>query len=346
MTSPSLLHGQITASDFRPHPALAGAHLQTIAASLLRPTPALEIRRERLELTDGDFVDLGRCGADAGPLVVLIHGLGGGFDSKYLRGTARQLIARGFRCVILQLRGGGPAPNRLPRSYHHGDTGDLRFLLAELRRREPDTPLYAVGWSLGGNVLLKYLGEEAEQTPLTAAVAASPPFLIRDCAEHLRRGFARIYQRRLMNDLKDILRRKFAQMPSPIDLEAALRAADFFEFDDAATAPLNGFASALDYYERCSNRQFLSLIRRPTLIIHAADDPFMTPAIVPPAEELAPDVMLELSARGGHVGFIAADGWGRPWLWLESRIAQHLAQLEMGTARPIMAATLPALHQA
>ena len=324
----AIRHGRIVESEFRPYPLLPHAHLQTVLASVARPTPRLDLRIERLELADGDFVDLGFCGEGQGPLVVLLHGLSGGFESKYLRGTARLLLARGFRCVVLQQRGAGAEPNRLPQSYHHGASHDLREVLRVMRAREPSTPLYAVGWSLGGNVLLKCLGEDGARSPLSAAVSVSAPFLLHECALHLAQGFARLYQNKLLVQLKTNLQRKFHGRPHPpgLDLAAALAARDFVAYDNASTAPLNGFSDALDYYARCANRQFLRHIRRPTLVLHSRDDPFMTPTIIPTEQELAADVTLELSARGGHVGFIAGDARGRPYCWAEQRVTEFLAE--------------------
>lgn len=216
--APSPRYGQILRSSVRPHPLLPGAHLQTIA-SLLRPAPNLVLRRERLELADGDFVDVGWSGDrnTAGPLAVLVHGLCGGFESKYVRGTACQLIARGWRTVILQLRGAGPQPNRLHRCYNQGDTEDLRYFWHLLREREPSAFMASVGWSLGGNVTLKALAEEGKAPPVDIAAAASVPFSIRPCAERLRTGFSRIYQKRLLDAVKDALRRKHPHIaPSPL----------------------------------------------------------------------------------------------------------------------------------
>jgi len=319
-------HGRIIASTFRPHPLLRGPHAQTVAPTLLRRLPALEIRRERLELPDGDFVDLGWCGATQGRrIAILVHGLTGGFESKYLRGTALQLGARGWRCVMLQLRGGGAEPNRLPRIYHHGDTADLRYLMHELKRREPDSQLVAAGWSLGANVLLKALAEEGAGAPVLAAAAGCAPFDLKHCAEKLRHGTARMYQKRLLGDLSEIARRKHAVVPAPnVDLTQVLRSQDFFEFDDAWTAPMNGFKDALDYYAQCSSGGYLRAIQVPTLIVNARDDPFMTPGILPSAEQLSPQVTLEVSRRGGHVGFIAANRYGGWQFWLEGHFAEHL----------------------
>lgn len=319
--------GRVVSSTFRPHPLLRNAHLQTLVSSLLRLRPALEIRRERLELPDGDFVDLGWSGDGSGPIAILVHGLTGDFDSKYLRGLARLLIARGWRTVMLQLRGGSQEPNRLARSYHQGDTGDLRHLWRLLRQREPQTRLAAVGWSLGGNIVLKAMAEEGEAAPVDLAAAASVPFRLHPCAERLRRGFSRVYQGKLLRALKQMVLRKHAATPMPasVDLRGALRARDFYEFDNAFICPLNGFRDADDYYTRAACGQYLHAIRRPTLIVHALDDPFMDVTVVPQATALGPAVTLELAQGGGHVGFVAAGpGGGLQW-WLERRLADFLA---------------------
>ena len=319
--------GKVVPGAFKPHPLLRNAHVQTIA-SLFRPMPKLALTIERRELADGDFVDLGWCSRDAresgAPLAVLLHGLSGGFDSKYARGLALQLNARGWKCVILQFRGAGPEPNRLPRTYHHGDTQDLRELLQLLRQRQPRRTLAAVGWSLGGNVLLKYLGEEGSRALVSKAVAVCPPFQLRPCAEKLRTGFSRVYQSHLLGELKRMFARKHAVAPLPVDMARVLAARDFIEFDNHATAPINGFRDADDYYERSSCGGYLAGIRVPALIVHALDDPFMTPSIMPKAEALPPGVTLELCRHGGHVGFYG--GTLSPEAWLEQRIPEFLGR--------------------
>lgn len=322
-------YGQILKSDFRPHPLLSSAHLQTIA-TLLRPAPKLAIRRERLELADGDFIDLGWSGDhnSNGPLAVLVHGLAGGFESKYLLGTACQLIAQGWRTVILQLRGAGPEPNRLHRCYDQGDTDDLRYFWHLLRKREPEVFIASVGWSLGGNVTLKALAEEGKTAPINIAAAASVPFDIRPCAERLSSGFSRIYQKLLLNSVKDALRRKHPHIPtsSAVNLPAALAAHNFIEYDAAYTAPLAGYRDVEDYYAHVSCGQFLKDIRRATLVVHALDDPFMTTDIVPNLQALSPQVTLEIAPSGGHVGFVSAGALGQPYCWLERRLAEYLHQ--------------------
>lgn len=318
--------GRVIHSEFRPHPLARGPHLQTILPALLRPTPAVSLRIERLELSDGDFVDLGWAGGATGPTAVLVHGLGGGFESKYLLGLTQRLVARHWRVCALQLRGAGPEPNRLARAYHQGDTADLRYLWRLLRQREPQGFLASVGWSLGGNITLKALGEDGETAAPDFACAVSVPFDLQACAEHLRHGFARHYQKRLLDSLKDMVRRKHARLAvsAPARLDQALAARDFFEYDDAFTAPLNGFADARDYYRRAVCTPLLPQIRVPTQILQALDDPFMPPGIVPERSALSASTILELSAHGGHVGFVAADRIGRPYCWSEQRLSELL----------------------
>ncbi len=324
----SVRHGQVVEAGFRPHPLCRDPHLQTLMPALLRRTPRLELEIQRWELADGDFLDLGwfaRPAADQ-PIAVLVHGLTGGFESKYLRATARRLKRQGWAGLILQLRGAGDTPNRLARAYHQGDTADLLALLADLRRRWPQAPLATVGWSLGGNIVLKAAGEAGAEHQADFVAAASVPFELEACAERMRRGFSRLYQRRLLGDLKLSAQRKAraVALPESVDLAATLQAADFFMFDDAWTAPLNGFDDARDYYQRCQCGPFLERIARPTLIVHSLDDPFMRPQIVPGAEALSASVRLELARHGGHVGFIGRNAWGAPEFWLERRLSDWL----------------------
>lgn len=322
-------HGRVVESGFRPHPWMRGPHAQTVFQTLFRPLPKVSLQHERLELPDGDFVDLAWAGPHgAERIAVLVHGLTGGFQSKYLRGLAQCLASQGWRVVAIQLRGGSEEPNRHPRAYHHGDTGDLRFLLDELQRRQPGVRVALVGWSMGANIVLKALGEAGDAIPVVAAAAGSAPFRLEPCAAKLRTGSARVYQRRLMKDLASMVRRKHAVVPVPsnVDVERAVHAPDFFAFDDAYTAPMNGFRDSRDYYTRSECAGYLGGIRRPTLVVNARDDPFMTPAILPSAEALSPYVTLEIARRGGHVGFVSAGHRGRPVYWMEQHFAAFLEQ--------------------
>lgn len=320
----------VTAAGFRPHPLFRNAHLQTLVPNLFRPSPRIGLDVERWETEDQDFVDLGwfarpRAGQ---PVAILVHGLTGGFESKYLRGTARKLQRAGWAGLVLQLRGAGPQPNRLARNYHQGDTRDLHQLLAELRGRYPGSLLATVGWSLGGNIVLKAAGEAGAGHLADLVVAASVPFALEPCVRRLNRGFSRVYQRRLLGSLKVMVEQKAAvvDLPPRVDLAGALRAPGFREYDDAWTAPLHGFRNAEDYYQQTQCGNFLADIRCPTLIIHSADDPFMDPTITPQPDDLSATVRLEMASHGGHVGFIGRGRWGLPEFWLEKRILRWLQE--------------------
>ena len=313
--------GQILASNFQPAWWLPGPHLQTIWPSLARPRPRPPLTRRRIELDDGDFIDLA-IGTGGGPRVLIIHGLEGDLRSHYAGSLVSRVAREGWCPLFMHLRGTSGEPNRLDRAYHSGATEDLAEVLTALAADAEGAPAAAVGFSLGANLLLKYLGERDDPL-LRHAVAVSVPFVLRDAMLRLDIGASRIYRRYLVGKLKEAYRRKFAARPSPLDVDiAAIR--DFNQFDDRITAPLNGFAGVFDYYSRASCRQFLPAICTPTLIIQAADDPFMFTATLPFEHELGPGVTLEVSRRGGHVGFIAGALPWRPIYWLEERIVAHL----------------------
>ena len=316
--------GRLTRSNYRAPWWLRSAHLQTMFATLFRRRPSLALRRERIELDDGDFLDLDWGPRTHGPVVLVLHGLEGSSDSPYASGMLEIAHARGWSGVVMHFRGCSGEPNRLPRSYHSGDTRDLADVVSHLRASGDVPALAAVGYSMGGNVLLKWLGERGANAPLAAAVAVSVPYTLSLTADRLTRGLSRIYQRRLIGDLRAKLRRKFSHRASPIDLERAHGSRNFWEFDDRVTAPLHGFTDVHDYYTRSSSRQYLRDIRVPTLMLHAEDDPFMTPEGLPSHDELSPSIALEVSARGGHVGFVHGNLPWRPRYWLEERIPAFL----------------------
>jgi predicted alpha/beta-fold hydrolase len=299
-------------------------HLQTLWPYFFRSSPRPNLRRERLELPDGDFLDLDWTTNGQGPLVLLLHGLEGSARSHYVRAMAHILPRRGLRVVIMHFRGCSGEPNRLNRSYHSGETGDIRFVVNWLHEREPDTSIAAIGYSLGGNALLKYLGENGTATPLAAAVAVSVPFDLAAAADRMSHGVSRIYQWHMVHSLIRSLRAKFAGRAAPVDLDGLSDAMSFWEFDEKVTAPLHGFRDAADYYQRSSSRQFLAGIRVPTLILHARDDPFMTPSVVPGKTELAASITLDASNHGGHVGFVHGTWPWRPSYWLDERIPPFL----------------------
>lgn len=320
----------VVASEFRPAWWLRNAHMQTLWPRLMRRRPRIALRSERLELPDGDFVDLSWTPGARGPIVMILHGLEGSSRSHYVRGILRAVHARGWRGVLMHFRGCSGEPNRLPRSYHSGDTGDVAYLADRLRTDHPDTPLLAVGYSLGGNALLKWLGESGTASPLSAAAAISVPFRLGDAADRLEHGFSRVYQWTFLSELRASVRRKRERVDLP-EIPGSLGGLRTFRaFDDRVTAPLNGFQGADDYYARASCRQYLRGIRIPTLIVHSLDDPLMTPATVPAATELPPAVTLELSPQGGHVGFIGGATPPVARYWLEQRVPSFLAETLQG----------------
>ena len=313
-------------STFKPAWYLSNAHAQTIYPTFARRSKAAIDYYERLELPDGDFIDLAWAtnGLKAeSPLVVLLHGLGGSVDSVYVAGLLRSFNHAGYRGVLMQFRGSSGVPNRLPRAYHSGETGDLAYLLECLHQREPSTKKAVVGVSLGGNVLLKWLGETGAQPLIHAAVAVSVPFQLNIVAERINKGFSRIYQAYLLKKLRTLFLEKLALVNRqlPLTKHDLLSIKTIREFDERITAPLHGFKNADAYYREASSRQYLSGIVTPTLIIHASDDPFMVPEVVPEEKHLSTDILFELSQQGGHVGFISRNNTN----WLEQRIPCFLA---------------------
>ncbi|MDP2498391.1 MAG: alpha/beta fold hydrolase [Candidatus Palauibacterales bacterium] len=261
-------------------------------------------------------------------MVIVLHGLEGCSRSGYVVEACRQLLRRGMRPLALNFRGRSGVPNRRRRLYHSGETDDLAYLIRRVRERSRDgVPVAALGFSLGGNVLLKYLGERnASETGLAAAAAVSVPFDLGASADHLERGPGRIYARSLLRSLKRSLRKKARRMPDAYDLERAERADTLRAFDDAVTAPVHGFRDAEEYYRLSSSARYLSGIDVDTAVIHAKDDPFV-PADSVPADALRsnPSLRPHLCQRGGHVGFLASDRGGGIRFWAEERAANFLA---------------------
>jgi predicted alpha/beta-fold hydrolase len=315
---------------FNPSFPLNNKHLQTLYAPLFRKQPKPKVELERFDLNDGDFVDCYWHNSkpnDERPIVILFHGLAGSFNSPYIQGAMRALEKKGFASVLMHFRGCSGKPNLLPRSYHSGDTADAKAWINYLKVKYEKSSLYAVGYSIGGNMLLKYLGEEKESTPLKAAISVSAPMNLAVCAEVISKGFSKNYENYLLRPLCLALEEKFEthDMKALIVLkkEEIKDIKTIEEFDERYTAPMHGFESAEDYYAKCSSKQFLKHISIPTLIIHAKDDPFMDERILPQKEELSESVTLELSKYGGHVGFVQGTLF-KPTYWLEERILDFL----------------------
>ena len=314
------------ASRFRPAWWLPGAHLQTLFPPVFRNrTPPL-LQRERIELEDGDFLDIDCTAAQSGPLVLLLHGLEGSIRSHYVAGLLHALSSGGFQAAVLYFRGCSGEPNRLARSYHSGETGDVDRVLRYLAGHPARRPLYVVGVSLGGNVLLKWLGENPDQSLVARAIAVSVPFELNAAALRLERGFSRVYQAYLLRKLRRATRSKARHHALPLEVSQLRQLRTFRAFDDKVTAPLHGFAGVDDYYRKCSSRAFIGRISTPTLVLHAEDDPFMTADAIPAPEELGPGVRLEICRSGGHAGFVSGNWPWNPHYWLDERVCEFLRE--------------------
>ena len=330
MTSDSTDTG-IIPSDFRPARWLRHRHLQTMYTSLPWAWPhSPNMRRESLELQDGDVTAVDWVSdtdhlPKSTPLLVILHGLESSGESAYARMLINEATKVGWRCCVLHFRDCGDYRNRLPRRYHAGETSDLRYFLQQLVDNGQEGPLLAAGYSLGGNVLLKYLGEAGAESPLNGSVAVCVPLELGKCSDALNAGFSKIYQHYLLKSMKESVSRKFDRHTAAFNWDLAMSATTFAEFDDAVTAPLHGFDGMNDYYSKCSAARFLDKIAKPTLIINALDDPFMTPDVIPDRDKLSAHVTLELSEAGGHVGFIEGGTPWRPKYYLPPRIIQFLS---------------------
>lgn len=334
-----------TPRPFRPAWWLPGAHAQTIAGRYVRPPHGVHYRRERMETPDGDFLDLdfatvdgAPAAGDDAPLCIVVHGLEGSAQSSYVLETCRALAGYGIRAVAMNFRACSGEMNRTARFYHAGDTEDLAFLLGILGERYPSAPLLGVGFSLGANQLLKYLGERGDESRIRAAVAVSVPFDLGAGADKLWGSFmGRAYTRHFVGRLIGKYRLKQeltgGALPGPeLDAARILTSKSFREFDDALTARLHGFRDADDYYTTSSSARFLHAVRVPTLLVQALDDPFVDDAALPHAAiDGNPWLHKAFVPHGGHVGFIAGPPH-RPWFWAEREAARFLATQTRGRA--------------
>jgi len=323
----------IIQSQFTPAAGLSNSHVQTLLPTFIRNRLTFTGVEQTLELDDGDFVDLVWTEKPEGsnnpkPIVVIFHGLEGSIGSPYVKGMMRAITKQGWTGLLMHFRGCSQNLNRLPRTYHSGETGDAKQLLSWLKKNYEEHPLAAVGFSLGGNMLLKLQAELGPESPLKAAVSVCAPVLLMHCANRLNSGFSKIYQRYLLGPL----RKKVRVNALRHDYEALInlktrdinRLKNFWLFDDLVTAPLHGFSGVDEYYSESSARQYLKNIQTPVLILQALDDPFMTRDIIPRASELSGSTKLELSQHGGHVGFIGGSFF-KPEYWLEHRVPEYLS---------------------
>jgi predicted alpha/beta-fold hydrolase len=298
-------------STYRSPPWLPGGHLQTIVPALWLAPPAPPLLRERWATHDGDFVDVDfTIGAPGMPTVVLFHGLEGSSQSHYARALMLEVARRGWTGVVPHFRGCSGEANLAPRFYHSGDAGEIDWILRRLRARTTGA-LYATGVSLGGNALLRWLGESQHGAEIVdAACAVSAPLDLARGGQSLGAGFNMVYTRMFLRTLVPKCLAKLEQYPGLFDRTALLAARDLYQFDNVVTAPLHGYRDTDDYWHRASAKHVLGDITVPTLVLNARNDPFLPEQYLPRTAARA--VTLEYPAHGGHVGF--ADGRRLDWL--------------------------------
>ncbi|HZC36253.1 MAG TPA: alpha/beta fold hydrolase [Chthoniobacterales bacterium] len=313
----------VLTSGFRPPPFLCNGHIQTILPVLWPRQLDVAFERERLELEDGDFLDLDWSRTGGAELVILSHGLEGCSDDHYNLGMTRALNAAGWDVLAWNLRGCGKEINRLPRLYHSGETGDLAAVICFAATRYSRIAL--IGFSLGGNLTLKYLGEASPHPAVIGAVAISVPVDLAATARALDRHWSnRLYRRRFIKSLMAKVEIKARRFPNNFDISQSRIIQTFQEFDDRYTAPIHGFRDAADYWQKSSAQQYLHRITIPTLLLNAGDDPFLTPESFPFAEaERNACLFFEVPESGGHLGFIDLARGIAPWS--ERRVVEFLA---------------------
>jgi predicted alpha/beta-fold hydrolase len=298
------------------------------SAVIAKPRMRPRLERERWSTPDGDFVDVDWLhGPREAPLLVMFHGLEGSAESHYARAMMLALRDAGWRGAIPHFRSCSGELNRLPRAYHSGDSAEVGWMLGRFAAHAHGAPLYAVGISLGGNALLKWLGESAEtaRVRVAAAVAVSAPLDLAAGADAIERGFSMVYTRMFLATLKRKVAEKARVHRGVVDAAGVERVRTMREFDDRYTAPLHGFRNAEDYYARSSAKGFLHAIRVPTLVLNARNDPFLPGRHLPASAEASPLVTLETPAHGGHVGFVSGPFPGH-LRWLPRRIIQFCSQ--------------------
>ena len=314
--------------NYRPPFPFTSGHLQTLFPTLFRPRPQTTPQAERIETPDGDFLDLDwhKSSADTSKkLAIVSHGLEGNARKKYPLGIAHHLTENGWDVICFNFRGCSGEPNRLPRFYHSGVTDDLHTILTHGLKIGHYSQAALVGFSMGGNQTLKYLGENPDIIPtqVKAAVVFSVPCSLSDSVDIMSEWHNRIYMKYFMKGLIQKVRTKAAMFPNLIDTTGLDEIKTFIPFDNKYTAPLHGFRDAADYYQRCSSKQFLNSIQVPTLLIQAFDDPFLSRSCYPVDEaETSNYLHLEIPEFGGHVGFMGS--WRERNYWSEKRTREFL----------------------
>jgi uncharacterized protein len=307
---------------------LIGGHLQTIVPATLVPKPVVAYQRLRWDTPDGDFLDLDWVTPQGTPraTVVMFHGLEGSSHSHYALALMQHVLAQGMQGVVVHFRGCSGEANRAPRFYHSGDSAEMDWVLRRICEHCAAGPVFVVGVSLGGNVLLKWAAEQGQAATslVRAACAISAPLDLAASGATLGRGFNLVYTRMFLKSLKAKSIAKLAVFPGLYDRNAVLASNNLYEFDNVVTAPLHGFANTEDYWRRASSKPLLRAIELDMLVINALNDPFLPAAALPGRSDVSHSVTLEYPTHGGHVGFLAPVGAALGWL--PQRVTQFFAQ--------------------
>jgi len=306
--------------------------MQTLYSKLFRKDIKLDLQDGIFTLSDGDFVEYSWCNKPTNqdtPIVLLLHGLEGSINSPYIRGMMQSLKEKNIASVIMHFRGCGTKDNLFAKSYHSGQTSDVKEFIEYIKSIYISNDLYIVGYSMGGNILLKLLAQYKQNSPIKKAVSVSAPLLLDNSSKTINKGFSKIYQSYLLKNLKIHLKKKYQKH----DMEKLINFKEedieniktIWEFDEIYTSKIHGFKTAQNYYNISSAKQYLKDITTSTLIIHALDDPFMTKDILPLQKDLPNNIQLQVSKYGGHVGFISGS-FLNPTYWLEENIIKFLLQ--------------------
>ena len=316
--------------DYRPPLPFRSGNLATLYPPLFRLTPLTAPLPDRIELADGDFLDMDwhRCRTgESRSLVIVSHGLEGNARRKYVLGMAQMATTHGFDAACWDQRGCGTGPNRLPRFYHSGETGDLHEVILHCLSTGRYDQVALIGFSMGGNQILKYLGEDPDRVPeaVKAAVTFSVPCHLADTEAVIARPTRRIYFEYFMKGLRRKIEAKAALFPEVVDASHLGAVKRLSDFDDRYTAPIHGYRDAAHYYAAASSLQFLGGVRVPSLLVNAQDDPFMAPSCYPEQAAAAnPHLFLETPRHGGHVGFVL--GGRENVYWSELRAEAFLRE--------------------
>lgn len=279
--------------------------MQSIVPALTRKVTGISYRRERIETPDHDFLDIDWVDAHSSKIALVIHGLEASAQKPYMKGMCKALHAAGFKVAAMNLRGCSGEINRQVRSYHSGSTGDVATVIDHVLQNIDCEQLVLVGFSLGGNLIIKYLGErDIIPAKITKAVTISVPCDLEACSVHLDKRIPLVYRDRFLRTLKHKALLRTGLLPFSLSRRQIRNISSFREFDDLYTSQLYGFDDAADYYKQCSSKQFIASVNLPALILTAHNDPFFTEACFPYKEcKASPNVFLEVPDEGGHVGF-------------------------------------------